>query len=102
MAPLKPWDELEPGGIVVPSEAAIPRTSGWRSGVKPAVDGAKCVNCLLCWLYCPDSAILLDGTTFNGFDYDHCKGCEICDEVCPVDAIEMVAEETVLPERGIR
>ena len=51
------------------------------------------MNCLLCWLHCPDSAILLDGTTFAGFDYDYCKGCEICAAVCPVDAIAIVAEE---------
>ena len=56
----------------------------------PQVDLSLCVNCLLCWLYCPDSAITLDGTAFAGFDLDHCKGCEICAEVCPVDAIEMV------------
>ena len=42
------------------------------------------MNCLLCWLYCPDSAIALDGETFTGFDLDYCKGCGICAEVCPV------------------
>ena len=36
---------------------------------------------------------------FEGFDYDVCKGCEICAEMCPVDAIEMVAEAT--PPRGV-
>ena len=51
-----------------------------------------CVNCLLCWLYCPDSAIVLDGETFTGFDLDYCKGCAICAEVCPVEAIAMVPE----------
>ena len=30
--------------------------------------------------------------TFAGFDYDVCKGCEICADVCPVDAIAMVEE----------
>ena len=51
------------------------------------------MNCLLCWVYCPDSAIVLDGTTFAGFDEDVCKGCEICAAICPVGAVEMVAEE---------
>jgi pyruvate ferredoxin oxidoreductase delta subunit len=50
------------------------------------------VNCLLCWVYFPDSAVVLDGTTFTGFDLDYCKGCAICAEACPVDAIAMVAE----------
>jgi len=77
---------------VSPATAPVPRTGGWRTGVKPEVDLAKCVDCLLCWVYCPDSAIELDGTTFIGFDYDVCKGCELCAEVCPEDAIAMVAE----------
>ena len=50
-----------PGGIVVRDEAEQPETGGWRTGVRPEVDLSKCVNCLLCWLYCPDSAISLDG-----------------------------------------
>jgi 2-oxoacid:acceptor oxidoreductase delta subunit (pyruvate/2-ketoisovalerate family) len=96
MAELKDWDALAPGGALVPSEAPRPHTGGWRTGVKPSLELAKCVNCLLCWLNCPDSAIVLEGTTFTGFDYDYCKGCEICAAVCPVDAIAMLAEEAEL------
>lgn len=102
MAELSAWNELEPGGTVLPAQAAQPHTGLWRTGVKPSVDLTSCVNCLLCWLHCPDSAILLDGTTFQGFDFDFCKGCEICEQVCPVDAITMVPEETVLPPLGAR
>ena len=77
---------------VSPATAPVPRTGGWRTGVKPEIDVAKCVDCLLCWLYCPDSAVQLDGEAFAGFDYDVCKGCELCAEVCPEGAIVMVAE----------
>jgi 2-oxoacid:acceptor oxidoreductase delta subunit (pyruvate/2-ketoisovalerate family) len=87
---LSDWRSLPHAGVVHPGDTAPTRTGGWRTGVKPTVDLSRCVNCLLCWLYCPDSAIQLDGTVFTGFDLDHCKGCEICAEVCPVDAIEMV------------
>ena len=59
---------------------------------RPLVALDSCVNCLLCWLYCPDSAIELDGTTLTGIDYRTCKGCELCVEVCPVGAIAMVSE----------
>ncbi|HZO97965.1 MAG TPA: 4Fe-4S dicluster-binding protein [Gaiellaceae bacterium] len=93
MPRLEPWQALEPGGTVVPSEAEQPHTGGWRTGVKPAVDLAQCVNCLLCWLHCPDSAVVLRGNAFAGFDDDYCKGCEICAEVCPTGAITMVPEE---------
>jgi 2-oxoacid:acceptor oxidoreductase delta subunit (pyruvate/2-ketoisovalerate family) len=93
MPELTTLNALRAGGVVVPGEAERPGTGGWRTGVKPEVDLSKCVNCLLCWLYCPDSAVVLDGTTFTGFDLTYCKGCEICAEVCPVDAVAMVPEE---------
>ena len=93
MPELTEWRGLPLAGVVSPGEAAQPRTGGWRTGLKPTVDLSLCVNCLLCWLYCPDSAVRLDGTAFSGFDLDHCKGCELCAEVCPVDAIEMVEDD---------
>ena len=93
MPRLKTWRELEPGGTVEPAGADRQRTAGWRTGVKPVVELDRCVNCLLCWLHCPDSAVVVHGTVFDGFDYDFCKGCEICAAVCPVDAIRMEREE---------
>ena len=92
MPELKAWHELRSGGVVLSEEAVQPETGGWRTGTKPRADLTQCVNCLLCWLHCPDSAVLLDGTTFVGFDERYCKGCEICAELCPVAAIEMVPE----------
>jgi len=92
MAELSAWNELPVAGIVRPADAPRPATGGWRTGEAPVADLSRCVNCLLCWLYCPDSAIVLEGETFTGFDLDYCKGCAICAEVCPVDAIAMVAE----------
>ncbi len=90
------------GGTVLREEATHNRTGGWRTGVKPAANLDRCVNCKLCWVFCPDSAVLVAGGVFEGFDYDVCKGCEICAEMCPVDAIEMVPEATPLPPRGVR
>jgi 2-oxoacid:acceptor oxidoreductase delta subunit (pyruvate/2-ketoisovalerate family) len=87
------WRELPHGGALRPDQAERLRTGGWRTGVKPTVELERCVDCLLCWLYCPDSAIRLDGTAFAGFDYDVCKGCELCSIVCPEGAITMVADD---------
>jgi 2-oxoacid:acceptor oxidoreductase delta subunit (pyruvate/2-ketoisovalerate family) len=84
MRGLKPWVDR--------AESPRVRTGGWRTAGKPVADLDGCVNCLLCWLYCPDSAVRLDGTTFVGFDLDVCKGCEICVEICPTHAIRMDAE----------
>ena len=89
---LRTWQELPVAGVVEPRADLRPRTGTYRTGVRPAVERARCVDCLLCWIYCPDSAVLLDGAAFGSIDLDHCKGCEICAEVCPTGAIEMVAE----------
>jgi 2-oxoacid:acceptor oxidoreductase delta subunit (pyruvate/2-ketoisovalerate family) len=92
MGPLSAWTELPPAGVVDPASAPRTRTGGWRTGERPEARRDRCVNCLLCWLYCPDSAIVLDGDVFAGIELDYCKGCGICAEVCPVDAIAMVPE----------
>jgi 2-oxoacid:acceptor oxidoreductase delta subunit (pyruvate/2-ketoisovalerate family) len=94
MAELTAWQELPVGGIVQPAGAPRPATGTWRTGEKPVADLSKCVNCLLCWLYCPDAAVVVEDGVFVGFAYDYCKGCEICAEMCPADAIEMVPEAT--------
>ena len=93
MPPLKSWEELAVGGTTRPDPELRPRTGGWRTGVKPQVELDGCVNCLLCWIYCPDSAIKVIDGVFAGFDLDVCKGCEICATVCPTGAIEMVADD---------
>jgi 2-oxoacid:acceptor oxidoreductase delta subunit (pyruvate/2-ketoisovalerate family) len=92
VAGLRSWDELPLAGVVTP-DAAQPHTGGWRTGVRPEVDLALCVDCLLCWLHCPDAAVVPDGAAFGRIELDFCKGCEICAVVCPTGAIEMVPDE---------
>lgn len=100
MNELKKYHEIPIGGTVVTEDAIQPKTGGWRMGVKPMVHLDKCVNCLICWLDCPDTAVLAQGKDFFGFEYDYCKGCSLCAEVCPTDAIEMVPDEQDVPAFG--
>lgn len=86
-----------PGGVVLAQNALHPNTGSWRTGKKPLVKAELCNDCLLCWVYCPDVAIATDGQRMLGFDYDHCKACELCVKACPSNAIQMVAEETLNP-----
>lgn len=66
------------------------KTGSWRVR-KPIINSSKCVKCLICWVYCPESSIRWDGNSVS-VDYDFCKGCGICYRECPVRAIELVPE----------
>ena len=60
----------------------------------------RCFNCGVCnlcdncYIFCPDVAIQKQGEDGpNVIDYDHCKGCGICVEECPRDALVMEEEK---------
>lgn len=84
-----------PDGAVIPAggTAAQYKTGGWRSE-RPRWIEDKCIHCMICWVFCPDSSIMVnEDEKMTGIDYDHCKGCGICATECPKDAIEMEEEE---------
>jgi len=86
------WKSLPMGAVVIePGSSVKYKTGDWRA-FKPVVDKTKCVNCLLCWIYCPDSAIIRREKWVE-VNYEHCKGCGICAHECPTKAIEMVEEQ---------
>ena len=90
----KGWKEIPVGGLILEAgNAEEYETGSWRT-YRPVKDMEKCVNCLTCWIFCPDSSILTEDGKQAGFDLDHCKGCGICAAVCPpkVRAIEMILE----------
>ena len=87
------WKEIPTGGLIIDAGNATKyETGSWRSR-RPIRDEEKCTDCLICWVYCPDSSILTSKGKLTGIDYSHCKGCGICAEECPVNAITMVNEE---------
>ncbi len=91
-APDEGWKNLTRAGIIpVAGNAEYYETGGWRTN-KPVWIEDKCIHCLLCWRFCPDSAIIAKDGKFGHFDYKHCKGCGICVNVCPSDAINFVDE----------
>jgi pyruvate ferredoxin oxidoreductase delta subunit len=58
--------------------------ASWRVN-KPVFNIDVCIDCQNCWVWCPDSSILSRDKQMLGIDYDHCKGCEVCVEVCPTN-----------------
>ncbi|MFN3966447.1 MAG: 4Fe-4S binding protein [Endomicrobiia bacterium] len=88
----KNWKEIPIGGkITKPGSALEYKTGDWRT-FKPVRDESKCSQCLLCWIYCPDSAIHVKDGKIEYIDYEYCKGCGICAEVCPKKCIKMEKE----------
>ncbi len=90
----KGWRQLPIGGIVErPGSALDFETGDWRSE-RPVWHEDKCIQCLLCWVFCPDSAILVKDEKVEGIDLRYCKGCGICANECPpkARAIEIVSE----------
>jgi len=86
------WKSLPMGAVLLePGSSLKYKTGDWRA-FKPIVDEQKCVNCLLCWIYCPDSAIVRKEKWIE-VNYDYCKGCGICAKECPKEAIKMVEEQ---------
>jgi pyruvate ferredoxin oxidoreductase gamma subunit len=68
------------------ASAALRHTGSWRME-RPEIELGKCKRCFLCYLYCPEAAIKLDGDNYPHVDYDHCKGCLICFAECPTQAV---------------
>ena len=86
------WKIHLPGAVIPDGGNAHNFATGsWRS-LRPIRSEEKCSQCLLCFIYCPDSSVITKDEKVVNFDLDHCKGCGICAEICPRDAIEMLKE----------
>jgi len=58
--------------------------ASWRV-IKPVYNRDICIDCQNCWVWCPDTSIVSRDKQMLGIDYDHCKGCGVCVEVCPTN-----------------
>jgi pyruvate ferredoxin oxidoreductase delta subunit len=67
-------------------------TGSWGT-FKPIFLVEHCIQCFFCWVYCPDSAVLVEEGKVAGFDYEHCKGCAICEYECPTKPKSILMEK---------
>ncbi|MCL2807768.1 MAG: 4Fe-4S binding protein [Coriobacteriia bacterium] len=92
--------DFAPGAVIVdPGNSALYITGGWRSN-RPIWTKENCNDCMLCWVYCPDSSILVEDQKMIGIDLDHCKGCGVCAVECRFEALEMISEPEALKAEG--
>ncbi len=81
--------------VLSPGNTTINKTGCWRS-FKPVIDKKLCNVCGNCYTYCPEPSIIPkmegDNVVEYTIDYDYCKGCGICMEVCNKKAITMIPE----------
>ena len=87
------WQDAGAGPLMAAGTSRAFATGDWRQQ-RPVLDLEKCVHCMLCWLYCPDSSFIARDGRIAEIDLTYCKGCGICAEVCPpkARAIVMVQE----------
>ncbi|MFV2041421.1 MAG: 4Fe-4S binding protein [Candidatus Hydrothermarchaeales archaeon] len=88
--------KLSPGGVIRDMGSTVnTKTGSWRSE-RPVIDNDKCIECGSCWIFCPDSSIVVEVSgnrrTYS-VNLDFCKGCGICANECPSAAIKMILEE---------
>jgi pyruvate ferredoxin oxidoreductase delta subunit len=91
---MKGWKELPMAGLILEGGTSEQyKTGGWRS-LRPIWDKERCTGCLICWIYCPEGAVIVEDEKVAGIDLEFCKGCGICAAECPpkVKAIEMKLE----------
>lgn len=96
------WDSFEIGTVlkpfsgeaadileVLPHKRSYTKESSFSASVadwrieKPIFHDEHCIHCQFCWIYCPDMSIISQDKKMVSIDYEHCKGCGICVEVCP-------------------
>jgi pyruvate/2-oxoacid:ferredoxin oxidoreductase beta subunit/Pyruvate/2-oxoacid:ferredoxin oxidoreductase gamma subunit/Pyruvate/2-oxoacid:ferredoxin oxidoreductase delta subunit len=115
-----PWDHFLP---VVPPATSRYRDLSYIGTALPVYDASKCIACGICTATCPDAALFTTVTDVpipqefshyfkiykkppKGVPWDRfamniealpdaCKGCGVCAQVCPTDALRMVDKSRV-------
>lgn len=88
------------GGIITqPGNSILKNHEASRKGFAPALDLNVCCHCGYCDQVCPDFCFewkmnpqVGKGAELLRLNYQYCKGCQKCIEVCPVDALTLTKE----------
>jgi|GEM_PF-88580 len=93
------WEEITPGAVIREQFTSRENITGLWAKEVAVIDPGNCNVCQQCGIWCPEDAIQFNPVTgkIDLIDYDYCKGCGMCDFVCPSEqnVIEMVEESQV-------
>jgi len=80
------------GGLVLnPGNMFSKDLSASRTGLIPIFNKEKCTSCGMCDIVCPDFCMVFKEENgqmvMKGIDYQYCKGCLKCVQICPTKAL---------------
>lgn len=90
------------GGVIEGANSFQKNLSASREGYLPEFIEDKCINCTYCDNACPDYCFVWEEDVdkrgreqmfLRGIEYNYCKGCLKCVEVCPTGALVAMVEE---------
>ncbi len=90
------WTQMREGLVVPAVEVGKNNTLFMKyttRTTRPLVKFDTCVKCQICYTVCPDECFIPTPEGHYDVNYEHCCGCGICAQSCPVSGcIEMVDE----------
>lgn len=89
------------GGTILGPNTMTKNLTASREGMLPEWIEDKCIHCAKCDTVCPDFCFVWEKGEdkrgreqmfLRGIDYNHCKGCLKCIQVCPTSALQDMIE----------
>lgn len=95
------WSNAPLGGVIInPGNTVLKDHSVSRKGYAPRLIKEVCFHCGYCDAVCPDFCFVWKPdeqgvAKLQGIDYQYCKACQKCVEVCPASALEYIPESKI-------
>ncbi|MBE3556703.1 MAG: (4Fe-4S)-binding protein [Firmicutes bacterium] len=90
------WTEMREG-LVIPAVPMGQNNELFKKYTtrtqRPVIRFDTCIKCEQCYIECPDECFEIAGDGYFIVNYEHCCGCGICSEICPVEGCITMVDE---------